>query len=243
MTGELLTPIIVGVGDVKNRSQRVEDAVEPMQLMIQATLLALQDTNLPSSAVKDILSEIDSLDVIATWTWPYHDLPGLLARKLNVQPQYKKYSAHGGNQPVKVLDEAARRISKGESKIAIVTGGEALASLSACVAAQKMPPRSWPEPEPNVQPFSVSDTSLFTKGMSIEAEAETSRAPHAKTQIIVGIGSIHSVGLPIHVYAMYENGFRAHRGQSIDQNDIESGKLCPGTSANVPLLQKIPSVQ
>ena len=39
------------------------------------------------------------------------------------------------------------------------------------------------------------------------------------------IGSRHSIGLPIHVYPLYENAFRAHRGQSIEQNTIESAQL------------------
>lgn len=40
-----------------------------------------------------------------------------------------------------------------------------------------------------------------------------------------GIGSAHSVGLPVHVYPLYENGFRAHRGQSIADNNKESARL------------------
>ena len=39
------------------------------------------------------------------------------------------------------------------------------------------------------------------------------------------IGATHSIGLPIHVYALYENGFRAHRKQSIEQNKKESAEL------------------
>jgi hypothetical protein len=38
-------------------------------------------------------------------------------------------------------------------------------------------------------------------------------------------GTLHSIGLPIHIYPLYENGFRAHRGQSVQENDIESAKL------------------
>ena len=33
------------------------------------------------------------------------------------------------------------------------------------------------------------------------------------------------MGLPIHVYPLYENAFRAHRGQSIQENNRESAKL------------------
>lgn len=63
-----------------------------------------------------------------TWTWPYSDLPGLLAERLGVQTKHRSYSEHGGNQPAKLLDEAARRIATGENKVAVLTGAEALAS-------------------------------------------------------------------------------------------------------------------
>lgn len=124
------TPVIIGVGDVKNRSQKVEDAVEPMQLMLQAIIRALEDPTSKYSVSDELKSSIDSVSVVATWTWPYADLPGLLSEKLGIVPRHKIYSEHGGNQPMKLVDEAARRISRGESKVAVVTGGEALASCT-----------------------------------------------------------------------------------------------------------------
>jgi hypothetical protein len=39
------------------------------------------------------------------------------------------------------------------------------------------------------------------------------------------LGTRHSVGLPIHVYPLYENAFRAQRGQSMTENHTESVKL------------------
>jgi hypothetical protein len=121
-------PVVIGVGDVKNRSQRIEDAIEPAELMLEAIKLAVKDTELSTAASAKLQTSIDSIDVVATWTWPYHDLPGVLAQKLGVEPSHKFYSAHGGNQPAKLFDEAARRISLGQSKCCVVTGGEALAS-------------------------------------------------------------------------------------------------------------------
>ena len=129
------TPIIVGVGDVQNRSTSPDDAVEPMQLMLQAIQEAIHDTGLSKPKADTLRSHIDSIDVVRTWTWPYQDLPGLLAQKLGASPRHKLYSDHGGNQPAKLLDDAARRISLRSSEVAIVTGGEALASCtcpSAC---------------------------------------------------------------------------------------------------------------
>ena len=123
-----ITPIIIGVGDIKNKSSRVEDAIEPMQLMLQAIIRALEDSTTEHSIAEQLKSSIDSISVVATWTWPYADLPGLLAEKLRSRPRHRRYSKHGGNQPIKLVDEAARRISRGECKVAVVTGGEALAS-------------------------------------------------------------------------------------------------------------------
>jgi acetyl-CoA acetyltransferase len=119
-------PIIIGVGDVKNRN--VNDAKEPATLMLEAIEIALKDAS--ANSTSDLKSAIDSIDVVRTWTWPYPDLPGLLSQKLGVQGsvKWKRYSEHGGNQPGKLFDEAAKRIAKGECKVAVITGGEALAS-------------------------------------------------------------------------------------------------------------------
>ena len=121
-------PIVIGVGDIKNKSLKVEDAIEPIQLMLKATRAAINDTSLSPSAQKVLQANIDSISVVATWTWNYHDLPALIGENLGVQPKYKVLSEHGGNSPAKLFDEAARRISFGETKVAVVTGGEALAS-------------------------------------------------------------------------------------------------------------------
>jgi acetyl-CoA acetyltransferase len=122
------TPVIIGVGDIKNRSTAIGDAKEPAVLMLEAIRAAIEDAS--SSSGSDIQSAIDSIDVVKTWTWPYPDLPGLLASKLGVDKsvKWKRYSDHGGDKPGKLLDEAARRIAKGECKVAVLTGGEALAS-------------------------------------------------------------------------------------------------------------------
>lgn len=128
-------PVIIGVGDVKNRD--VNNAKEPATLMLEAIEIALKDASPQSSS--DLKSSIDSIDVVKTWTWPYPDLPGLLAERLGVQTsiKWKHYSEHGGNQPGKLFDEAAKRIAKGESKVAVITGGEALASRASPSRSQQ----------------------------------------------------------------------------------------------------------
>ena len=121
-------PIIIGVGDVQNRSLAPEDAIEPMQLMLQAIDKASKDTGIDGSQRRKLQENIDSIDVVQTWTWPYEDLPGLIAAKIGVSPRHKSCSGFGGNEVARMVDEAARRILHRKSRIAVVTGGEALAS-------------------------------------------------------------------------------------------------------------------
>ncbi|KAF2705373.1 hypothetical protein K504DRAFT_388115 [Pleomassaria siparia CBS 279.74] len=203
------TPIIIGVGDIKNRSTSPSSAKEPAQLMHEAILAALLDSQIPNP--DKLRASIDSIDVVRTWTWPYPDLPGLLAERLGVVDhgggksllKHGFYSEHGGNQPGKLVDEAARRIAGGRVRVAVVVGGEALASLSSCAAAKKLPPPGWTEPSQAVD-------SVFTP---------TGR------DLGSNLGAIHGIGAPIHVYPLYEAGFRAHRGQSVKANHEESAKL------------------
>lgn len=119
------TPVIIGVADVKNKTN---DHREPATLMLEAIAKAIEDTG---ASLHHLKSHIDSIDIVRTWTWPYADLPGLLSERLGLKsrPKWTRYTeTHGGNQPAKLVDEAAGRIARGESSVAVVTGGEALAS-------------------------------------------------------------------------------------------------------------------
>lgn len=204
MSSTSFTPVVIGVGDFKNRSKKVEDAIEPLKMILRAIDLAIRDTGLKVSEQRRLRSNIDSIDVVRSWTWPYPDLPGLLAEKLHVDStiKHKAYSHQGGNAPGKHFDEATRRIAQGKCKVAVVTGGEALASLAACEKAGKLPPPGWTEVDEVKGVFSPT-----------------------RRELQPNLGGTHQIGAPIHVYPLYENAFRAHRGQSIEENDIESGKL------------------
>ena len=50
-------------------------------------------------------------------------------------------------------------------------------------------------------------------------------SPEFFLTVDIDVAGRHSVGAPIQVYPLYENGFRARRGQSIKENHEESAKL------------------
>lgn len=194
------TPVIIGVADVKNKSDVHK---EPATLMFEAISLAIHDTGLASLA--PVISQIDSIDVVRTWTWPYADLPGLLGKWLGLgeRPAWTRYTEHGGNEPARLVDEAAGRIARGETKVAVVTGGEALASLTAFSKSGQAEPPGWTKSDTSVD--AVFSPSTMDLGQDI--------------------GGIHSIGTPIQIYPLYENGFRAHRGQTPKENNDESAAL------------------
>jgi hypothetical protein len=127
-------PIVVGVGDFVNRSVELKDASEPADLILRAIENALSDTGLSGKDLSSFKETTDSVSVVRTWTWPYSDLPGLLASHLGIHPKRKECTDHGGDKPAKLFDQAARRIANGEDKVTIVTGGEALASCTLYIA-------------------------------------------------------------------------------------------------------------
>lgn len=194
------TPVIIGVADVKNRSNVHK---EPATLMFEAISNAVRDTGLVSLA--PVISQIDSIDVVRTWTWPYADLPGLLGKWLGLdeRPAWTRYTEHGGNEPARLVDEAAGRIARGETKVAVVTGGEALASLTAFSKAGQAEPPGWTKPDTSVD--AVFSPSTIDLGQDI--------------------GGIHSIGTPIQIYPLYENALRAYRRQSPKENNDESAAL------------------
>lgn len=237
------TPIIIGVGDFINRSKRIDDALEPLELMLKAISEALQDTGLDERSLAELRSAIDSLDVVRTWTWPYPDLPGLLAERLEIDPRRKHYSPHGGNQPAVVFDDAARRIARGESRVTVLTGGEALAScgfhslppfaafltkslshprpVSTYALKKQLPPPGW-------TPLNESVNDVFsptTRELKPGALPGAWTAKSSDDNQCADLGAKHHIGNPIHVYPLYENGFRASRGQSLQANNQESAEL------------------
>ena len=119
-------PVIIGVGEFKNASRRMEDALETLDLMVRAIKEAADDAAGGQSA--GILGQVDAVSVVASSTWPYTDLPGLVAGKLGIKPSHSAYSELAGSSPVELVDDTARLVAQGSIKLGVVVGGEAKAS-------------------------------------------------------------------------------------------------------------------
>jgi acetyl-CoA C-acetyltransferase len=119
------TPVIVGVGEITQRTRSAPEALEPLALMEAALCAADLDAGAP------LLARLDSLDVIQELSWPYVDAPWQLSQRLGISPARRVYGAVGGDTPVHAIHEAALRIWRGETTVAAVVGAEALYTVAA----------------------------------------------------------------------------------------------------------------
>ncbi len=137
-------PVIVGIGELKDRPSEPAQGLEPMALMAEAIRRADAD------AGGGLLAKIDSIDVINSVSWPYADLLGALCARLEIAPRHRNYGPVGGETPIRFLHEAARRIAAGESSIAVVCGGEA--QYTAAAAQKQGIELPWTPKDPNAKP-------------------------------------------------------------------------------------------
>lgn len=137
-------PVLVGIGEVKDRPADPAEGLEPMALMAEALRRAEAD------AGAALLRRLDALDVINEVSWPYADLPGLLCATLGIAPRHRTYGPVGGETPLLFLHEAAGRIARGESEVAAVCGGEAQHTVAQ--AERRGIALPWTPRDPNAKP-------------------------------------------------------------------------------------------
>ncbi len=160
------TPILVGIGEVREKKVDPDHTTEPSGMMLAAIRQAAADASI---SITDLEAGTDNLAVVPPWTWAYPNLPATLTEQLHIKPAFTSLGEHGGEQCALLTDDAARLISIGRSKLAIVTGGESLASLAACHKAGKVPPPGWSEPDPAAKEVSTNNLEFNGKSMFVVA--------------------------------------------------------------------------
>src|SRR5204863_231713 len=130
------TPVIVGAGQVLHHDASEEESSEPVVLIAEALRRAGED----SGVGERLLRDADSVRCVPVIGWPYRDAAALLAEDLGARPRETAQSAViGGDGPQRLLNDTARAIAAGEIDVALVGGGEAVASLRAAQLAGRTP--------------------------------------------------------------------------------------------------------
>src|SRR5215470_19337143 len=117
-------PVLVGVGQLVNRAADPGGVMEPLEMMAAVSRRAVEDAEIPQR-----LADIDSLTVINCISHAYADPPGQLAARLGMQPSDRVYTSMGGNSPQWRVNETADRIARGDVRLALIAGAEAMHGL------------------------------------------------------------------------------------------------------------------
>ena len=144
------TPIIVGIGEVIDRPRDLLLAQEPIALMANALRRAASDATDTNAAA--VLRSVDSIDMVAEYSWPYAEPLQLLGERLDCSPRRQAYGQAGGESPVRFIQEAARRIANGESSVCAIVGAEAAHSAAAAAKAGVSLPWGQRDPHAKLEP-------------------------------------------------------------------------------------------
>ncbi|MGI4901417.1 MAG: acetyl-CoA acetyltransferase [Janthinobacterium lividum] len=199
-------PVIVGSGQVTDTTSTPDQARSPLQLMLDATLLAAAD----SGAGDKLTQALDSLTVIRLFSdtmprfaSPFGKIvnpPWSLAQRLGAHPSDLVYPPQGGDSPQIMLARACERIAQGASQVALIVGGEALRSeLAAKRAGLQL---EWGEDAP-----SKPNELTGVKGMYTDDEEK------------------HGMRSAIAMYALIGQSLRHAAGQTVEQYRQASARL------------------
>ena len=118
MTIDPRTPVLIGTGQVLQRAEGLDDARDPVALMVEAITLAASDAGLSS------VPNPDAIRVVSLLSWKYGNPAQFIAEDLGLTPRELGLSAMGGNTPQTLVNAASRQILAGELDLVILTGGE-----------------------------------------------------------------------------------------------------------------------
>lgn len=117
-------PCVVGVGSRTWHPEETGEAgaPEPLAMWEEVARAAAADSGVGQSLV-DV---VDAVDVVYCQTWQYDDPARRLCDRFGATPVRTEYSGIGGTTPQVLVQDAAARILRGETDVALVVGAEAL---------------------------------------------------------------------------------------------------------------------
>lgn len=114
-------PVIVGVGQINDRPGQDETGMNSVELMAAAARKADED------AGKGFLKHCDWLGIVQQISFRDLDPLELLPAALDIAPKTVVYPVPAsGDTPIQLLNDAANAIARGEARVCLVTGGEAV---------------------------------------------------------------------------------------------------------------------
>ena len=134
-------------------------APEPLTMWDQLARAAAGD----GSARHHVLGAIDYLGLVHCQSWAYDHPVDRLADRLRISDAHHVESILAGTSPQRLLNDAAARMLRGDTSVALVVGGEALATRRQYDLNNEPPPWSYPHPSPPALPVDLDEWYLPTE--------------------------------------------------------------------------------
>lgn len=137
-----LAPVLIGVGQAVQRAPDPRRALGPVALMAEAVSRAADDARLTAAQ----LSAADRVNVVRSNS-SADDLARALADDLALAAAQAAYSTGGGYSPQTLVNAAAERIARSESRLELIAGVETMDSLTRAAKAGIELPHRYVRPE------------------------------------------------------------------------------------------------
>ena len=207
------TPVLVGVGQSLARPLAEDGPLhrpEPLDLMVEALRSAAEDVDGVAAqgsarAGNALLSKIDRLCAVASFTWRAPNPALLVAEAVGIAPKELVLSATGGTMPQKLMAAAATAILDGRNDVVAIVGSEAMYSRNLTKKDPDTPHTPWTRQDRATTPPPV----LFGADRPPLTDLEMSRGVLA----------------PVNIYPLFENALRHHLGRPLDEHQQVLGEL------------------
>ena len=194
-------PVIIGIGQCVHRSVVPAEIKTPMELIEMAVRAAEADSH-----VKALAQKVDTLCLVNILTQQYDDPLSELSGRLHIKPKHQAYTWVGACAPQWFVNQTTEKIISGETRIALICGGEAFHSKKLEARANGSVFQQWDFP--HKKPWMAGDL----------------RDPVTELEMKYGLT------LPIHFYPFFENALRHHEGLTVEEHKKELGKFCADMS-------------
>ncbi len=190
------TPILVGAGQVLQRDADPAEAMGPVDMMAEAARRASIDCGTGPAA----LENLNLVAVVDTLAWQAANPPRLVAEAIGARPARELASTVGGNTPQALVNAICADIRRGRCGLALIVGVNVLATL---IAARKQSVElDWPT-------GGEGSPESFGDGREGTSAYENN----------------HGLSLPAHVYPLFDNALRAHRGLDVATHSANIGAM------------------
>jgi acetyl-CoA C-acetyltransferase len=190
------TAVLIGAGQLTQREEDPKRAMSPPELMAEAARRAALD----SGGGPALLEKVDYLAVVGTLGWRASNPARLVAEAIGAHPAREAVSTIGGDTPQAFVNHIADEIAAGRVRLALIVGCNAMDTAQR--ASKRGISLDWPSGGEG-QPLPFGDSRPGSSAYE----------------------SRHGLTLPVTIYPLFENAFRAHRGWELEAHRRKLGQL------------------